>query len=102
MTTRAEVQPLPGRVGDILTELMERSVMERHPSGAPFLTTYQDWITLPTVDGDGDDLGEQDFRITIECLGNRPIREYSEGPQISGGTNHYTEPATADDTAEPA
>lgn len=108
MEITANVGTLPYGVGAILQQLIEVGVLDQHPSGAPFLTTYQEWITLPTVDAEGDDLGEQDFRITIECLDNlpyesperRPIREYGDGPNIAGGTNRYTERPKTD--GEPA
>ena len=108
MEITANIETLPYGVGAILQRLIEVGVLHQHPSGAPFLTTYQEWITLPTVDAEGDDLGEQDFRITIECLDNlpydaperRPIRDYGAGPNIAGGVNRYAEkPETDGDPA---
>lgn len=48
MEITANVGTLPYGVGAILQQLIEVGVLEQHPSGVPFLTTYQEWITLPT------------------------------------------------------
>ena len=95
MTITADIGPLPHRVGSILQRLIAVGVLNDNPGGAPFLTTFQEWICLPTIDGEGEERGQQDFRITIECLGDQAIKEYGDGPNIVAGRNHYDEPQAA-------
>lgn len=114
MEITANIGTLPYGVGAILQQLPATLDQSGRAGATPFrrpLSDHlpgQEWITLPTVDAEGDDRGEQDFRITIECLDNlpyesperRPIREYGAGPNIAGGTNRYTERPKTD--GEPA
>lgn len=95
MAITAEVRPVPHRIGSILQRLIEVGILNDHPGGAPFLTTFQEWICLPTIDGEGEEIGQQDFRITIECLGDRAITEYGDGPNVVTGKNYYNEQQAA-------
>ena len=57
MAITAEVRPVPHRIGSILQRLIEVGILNDHPGGAPFLTTFQEWICLPTIDGEGEEIG---------------------------------------------